>query len=307
MNDGPQYVDLQLNGYAGVDFNADRLDPQAVATACARLRSDGVAHALATIITAPADDLLRRLRNLCDVRRADPLIADVLCGFHVEGPFLNPAAGYIGAHPREAACPADPELTQRLLEAGEGLVRIVTLAPECDPGLRVTRLLVRQGVRVAAGHCDPSLDQLRAALDEGLSLFTHLGNGCPLQLHRHDNIIQRALSLSERLHIGFIADGVHVPCFALKNYLRAAGLDRAFVVTDAIQAAGQGPGRFRLGDREVVVDENLATWAADRSHLVGSACTMPQAVAQLKSQVGLSDAEVHALVCDNPRRILAIP
>ena len=83
---------------------------------------------------------------------------------------------------------------------------------------RVIRMLADRGIRVAAGHCDPSGDQLRAAIDAGLSMFTHLGNGCPLMMHRHDNIIQRVLSLSDRLWIGFISDGVHVPLPALRNY-----------------------------------------------------------------------------------------
>ena len=115
--------------------------------------------------------------------------------------------------------------------------RLVTLAPERDPGLKVTRWLAGQAILVSAGHCDASTDQLRAAIDAGLSMFTHLGNGCPTTLHRHDNIIQRVLSLRKRLTISFIADGVHVPAAALGNYLRLAGVDRSIVVTDAITAA----------------------------------------------------------------------
>src|SRR5262249_23727965 len=160
--------------------------------------------------------------------------------------------------------------------AADGLTRYVTLAPERDAGGRVTSFLAQQGVRVSGGHCNPTLDELKAGIDAGLSLFTHLGNGCPGQLPRHDNILQRLLIQAEHLHIGFIADGVHVPFFALKNYLDCCGIDRAFVVTDAICGAGQGPGEYTIGDRKLVIDENLATWAADKSHLVGSAGTMPR-------------------------------
>ena len=152
-----------------------------------------------------------------------------------------------------------------------------------------------------AGHCDPNLDQLKAAIDAGLTMFTHLGNGCPLQLHRHDNIIQRALSLSSQLWIGFIADGVHVPFVALGNYLRAAGYDRCFVVTDAISAAGLGPGEFQLGDQTVVVDDQLATWSPDRSHLMGSAGTMPRSAENLRRALGLDESRVEQLTSRNPR------
>ena len=106
---------------------------------------------------------------------------------------------------------------KRLLDQAGGLARLVTLAPERDPDMKVIRHLVRQNVLVSAGHCNPSLDELRAAIDVGLSMFTHLGNGCPPLLERNDNIIQRVLSLRERLTICFIADGVHIPPMALRT------------------------------------------------------------------------------------------
>jgi N-acetylglucosamine-6-phosphate deacetylase len=298
------YVDLQVNGYADVDFNADVLLPEDVAAVCARLRDDGVAGILATVITADADVMCRRLANVCRARDAERTVAQMIVGIHIEGPFLNQAAGYIGAHPAEFARPADVDTMKRLLDAAAGLTRIVTLAPECDNGNRVTKFLTENGVHVSAGHCNPSLEQLRASIDAGLSLFTHLGNGCPAMLPRHDNIIQRALNLSDRLTIGFIADGIHVPFVALANYLKCCGLDRAFIVTDAICGAGLGPGEYSIGDQRVVVDENLATWSADRSHLVGSAGTMRRSAENLRSALGFDDQQIQKLLADNPRRIL---
>jgi N-acetylglucosamine-6-phosphate deacetylase len=306
MNAPSGYVDLQVNGYADVDFNADELDAEAVAAVCRRLRGDGVAGILATVITAQLDTMCRRLANICRAREQDRAVADMIWGIHIEGPFLNDAPGYIGAHPATCARPADVDAAERLLAAAGGIARIVTLAPERDDQGRVTRLLVEQGVRVSAGHCNPTLDQLRASIDAGLSLFTHLGNACPIMLPRHDNIIQRVLSLSDRLHIGFIADGVHVPFVALGNYLKCCGIDRAFIVTDAISGAGLGPGEYSLGDRRVVVDENLATWAADRSHLVGSACTMQRAADNLRQELRLEERAVRRLLIENPMGILSV-
>jgi N-acetylglucosamine-6-phosphate deacetylase len=298
------YVDLQVNGYADVDFNADELAVEHVAAVCRRLQSEGVAGILATVITASPDAMCRRLANIARICEADADIAALIWGIHIEGPFLNEEPGYIGAHPKDCARPADLGLMQRLLDAAGGLTRIVTLAPERDANLQVTKYLVGQGVRVSAGHCNPTLDELQAAIDAGLSLFTHLGNGCPLQLHRHDNIIQRVLRLSNQLHIGFIADGVHVPFVALANYLKCCGIDRAFVVTDAICGAGLGPGEYSLGSRTVVVDENLATWSADRANLVGSAGTMPRSHENLRSALGLNEQEILQLLGDNPRIVL---
>jgi N-acetylglucosamine-6-phosphate deacetylase len=304
MHSSSGYVDLQINGYADVDFNADTLSADRVAAVCNRLHDDGVSGILATVITADPDAMCRRLANICAVRSADPAIAAMIVGIHIEGPFLNEQPGYIGAHPVDCARPADVESMKRLLDAANGLTRIVTLAPERDPQLKVTKHLANEGIRVAAGHCNPTLDELRAAADAGLSLFTHLGNGCPATLPRHDNIIQRALSLSDRLMFGFIADGVHVPFVALGNYLKCCGLDRAFVVTDAICGAGLGPGQYTIGNQQVVVDENLATWSADRSHLMGSAGTMPRSAENLRRALHFDDRQIRQLLVDNPRRIL---
>ena len=300
------YVDLQVNGYADIDFNADRLMAADVVRVCQRLRDDGVAGILATVITAELDVMCARLANICYLHDAEPAVRDMIWGIHIEGPFLNESPGYIGAHSAADARPADIDTMKRLLDAAGGLARIVTLAPERDEGARVTRILVDQGVRVSAGHCDPSLDQLRASIDAGLTMMTHLGNGCPQMLPRHDNVIQRVLSLSDRLSIGFIADGIHVPYMALGNYLRVCGLERAFVVTDAVSGAGLGPGEYRLGSRRLVVDENLATWSVDRSHLVGSACTMRRSAENLSKSLGFSDRQVRALTTVNPTRILGI-
>ncbi len=306
MNAPSGYVDLQVNGYADVDFNADELSAERVQAVCQRLRDEGVAGVLATVITADLDAMCRRLTNIRQVRDADPSIAAMILGIHIEGPFLNEQPGYIGAHPPDSAIPADMDAMKQLLDAAGGLTKIVTLAPERDIDTRVTKFLAVQGVRVSAGHCNPSLDELHAAIDAGLSLFTHLGNGCPAMLPRHDNIIQRALSLSDRLMFGFIADGVHVPFYALANYLKCCGLDRAFIVTDAICGAGLGPGEYTIGDQRVVVDENLATWSADRSHLMGSAGTMRRSEENLRRALGYNDQEVKQLTIENPRKILGM-
>jgi N-acetylglucosamine-6-phosphate deacetylase len=300
------YFDLQVNGYAGVDFNSDQVSEEALVRACERLRSDGVVGILATIITDTVDAMARRLARIVELRGRHAVVAAMIRGLHIEGPFLNEQPGYIGAHPPAAACWATIAKARRLIDAGDGLVRIVTLSPERDPRLHVTRELAARGICVSAGHCDPSLELLRQAIDAGLSMFTHLGNGCPRQMDRHDNVIQRVMYLSDRLWIGFIADGVHVPFWALRNYLKCVGWERSFVVTDAISAAGLGPGTFQLGTQTVVVDENLATWAPDKSHLMGSAGTMPRSAENLRTALGLSATEIELLTSRNPRQAVGL-
>ncbi len=295
------FVDLQVNGYAGVDFNSDALTLDELRSACLRLRQDKVAGVLATIITADIEQMEARLRRIVAIRERDPLIREVIWGLHIEGPFISPQPGYVGAHPAQHVQPADLTLMLRLLDAASGLTRIVTLAPEFDRDLQVTQALIRENIVVSAGHCNPSMEQLRAAIDVGLSMFTHLGNGCAKVIDRHDNVIQRVLSLSDELWITFIADGVHIPFYVLRNYLRIVGLERAIIVTDATAAAGMSVGRISIGNllAEVGAD-GVPRLVADPQYLAGSALTMQLAADNLRSQLHLSQHDIKLLCQSNP-------
>lgn len=147
----------------------------------------------------------------------------------------------------------------------------------------------------------------RRGVAAGLSGFTHLGNGCPHLLPRHDNVIHRVLACDALRWITFIPDGVHVPAAALGNYLRLAGLERAIAVTDATAAAGMGPGTFRLGTREVVVGDDGVAWSADRTHLVGSTATMAGVVRFLADSLGLGTDAIERLTATNPEMAVATP
>lgn len=298
-------LDIQVNGYAGTDFNSNTFTPEALRHACECLREDGCDQILATFITDTIDNLELRIRRLVEFRAKDPLVQEVIAGIHVEGPFINIEKGYVGAHPPQCVKPANVEDARRLLQAGEGLVKLVTLAPECDAGFKTTSYLAGEGVTVSAGHCNPDLDTLTAACDAGLSMFTHLGNGCPMTMHRHDNIIQRALALRERLWLCFIPDGVHIPFFALKNYLQAAGIERSIFVTDAISAARLGPGRYTLAGWDILIGEDLVARSPDASHFVGSTVTVTRILNNARNELGLTEEQIITLLETNPRK--AIP
>jgi N-acetylglucosamine-6-phosphate deacetylase len=299
------YFDLQVNGYAGVDFNGHQLTDQQVLAICERLASDGNAKILATVITAPLAVMIARIDRIADAIERLSEAQAMIAGIHVEGPFINPAPGFVGAHPPQSATPATAEIAQQLLDAGRGHVRLLTLAPEMDTDARVTQMLTEAGVVVAAGHTDASIEQLRRGIDQGVRLFTHLGNGCPGQLARHDNIIQRVLYLSDQLMVSLIADGHHVPAFALSNYLDRIPNQNIIIVTDAISAAGLGPGRYELADQVVEVDEDGAAWSACRTHFAGCAATFPQMIRILMDQVGVSAENIQQWLIKNPARLLA--
>ena len=298
--------DLQLNGYKGVDFNGDDLTGESLRQACAAVRADGGGQMLATVITDRLEQMTARIRRLVELRTSDPLVREVLVGIHVEGPFISPLPGFVGAHPAEHVLPATVEAAEQLVAAGEGLVRVVTLAPEQDADCRTIRWLTDQGIVVSAGHCNPAPDVLDRAVDHGLTAFTHLGNGCPLTLHRHDNIIQRVLAADRLRWVMVIADGVHLPPLLVRTIIRAVGIDRMIAVSDATAAGGMGAGRFTLASRPVVVDANGAAWAPDRSHLVGSTASMGRIREVLATHVGLDADEIIQVTARNPARALFV-
>ena len=298
--------DLQLNGYKGVDFNSDDLTGESLRHACAAVRADGGGRMLATVITDRLEQMTARIRRLVELRTNDPLVREVLAGIHVEGPFISPLPGFVGAHPAEHVVPATIEAAERLVAAGEGLVRLVTLAPEHDADCRTIHWLTDQGIIVSAGHCNPAPAVLDRAVDHGLTAFTHLGNGCPLTLHRHDNIIQRVLAADRLRWVMVIADGLHLPPLMVRTIIRAVGIDRIIAVSDATAAGGMGAGRFTLASRPVVVDANGAAWAPDRSHLVGSTASMGRIREVLATDVGLDADEIIQVTARNPARALFV-
>lgn len=299
------YFDLQINGYAGVDFNGDVLDHASLAMVCQRLESQGVEGILATVVTDSIDRMEERIALLASLVEEHDEFQRMIKGIHVEGPFINPHSGYRGAHPQDAIIPADTSLMERLLAAGRGLVRLVTLAPEGDSGLRVTRMLADRKIIVSAGHTDASLDQLCAAIDNGLTMFTHVGNGCPASMPRHDNIIQRVLSLHGKLWLCFIADGAHIPFFVLKNYFDLVGLEKTIVVTDGIAAADLGPGRYKFGRWDMNIGDDLVARSPDKSHFLGSTVTMPRTFQNLTESLGMLAADALTLIESNPQKALA--
>jgi N-acetylglucosamine-6-phosphate deacetylase len=258
------------------------------------------------VITDSVDNLCQKLSRLVELREQDEVAKKIISGFHIEGPFINGEVGYVGAHPPDCVKPANVEDCKRLLEATAGLTKLMTLAPESDEDMATTRFLVDQGITVSAGHCDPSFDQLKAGIDAGLSMVTHVGNGCPVILPRLGNFTQRVLSLSDDLGCCCIPDGAHVDFFALGNYLKAAGIERSIMVTDAIAAAKLGPGLYQLSGMDIEVDEQGVARKPGSPNLAGSTITMPGVRENLSQHLGLNEDQIKMLIDTNPRKAIGI-
>jgi N-acetylglucosamine-6-phosphate deacetylase len=220
----------------------------------------------------------------------------------VEGPHISPEDGPRGAHPAEWVRPPDFEEFKRWQDAAQGNVRLVTLAPEWPGSCRYIEELANRGVVVALGHTRASAEQIRDAVSAGATLSTHLGNGSGAMLPKTANHIWEQLA-EDRLAASFIVDGHHLPDAFLRAALRAKGLERSILITDAVAPAMCAPGPYSLGavDVELKDDERVVLRGADR--LAGSALRMDRAISNAMRIAGLSLVEAVALATTNPARV----
>jgi N-acetylglucosamine-6-phosphate deacetylase len=220
--------DIQVNGFAGVDFQQPDLSAADLRRAVDRLAAHETRRFFLTLITDGIGSLCAKLQNIERIRSADPVVGEAACGYHIEGPWLSPEPGYRGAHdPRHMGPPNSVDF-DRLQEAASGHIKLLTLAPELPGSTVVIRHVVRSGVQVSLGHTNASDAEIDKAIDAGARFCTHLGNGVPLEMHRHDNVTQRILARDE-LTAFFIPDGIHLPPFVLQKFFpREAGWEGAF-------------------------------------------------------------------------------
>jgi N-acetylglucosamine-6-phosphate deacetylase len=267
----PGLVDLQVNGFGGIDFNAPDLLPEQALAALARIEATGVTRCLPTLITSPFEAFARNARILADLN--SPTVA----GLHMEGPYLSPDDGPRGAHPREHVIAASIDDFARRNDAAGGRIVLVTLAPEIPGALALIDHLVANDVVAAIGHSAASPEQIRDAVSAGARLSTHLGNGCAQLLPRHPNIIWEQLA-NDRLVASLIVDGHHLPAATVKSMVRAKGPARTILVTDAISAAAAPPGRYTIGTVSCELDRDGRVSLPGTPYLAGSALTMPRAI-----------------------------
>src|ERR1019366_2313496 len=291
--------DLQVNGFAGVDFNNPRTTEPEILRAIAAMRATGVTHFLPTLITSSSENFAQCAKNLARINH--PAIACI----HLEGPYISADDGPRGAHPRAHVVAETIEDFLRRQEAAGGEIRLVTLAPEVAGALPLTEFLVARGVRVAIGHSAASPAQIRDVIKAGATLSTHLGNGCANPLPRHPNLIWEQLAADELL-ASFIVDGHHLPPSTVKSMIRAKNSSRTMLVTDAISAAGCPPGEYELNGLRVVLSAEGRVSPPGKPWLAGSAIPLDQAVANTVKFTGLPLKEVLPMASDRPAEYLGL-
>ncbi len=301
----PGFIDLQVNGFAGVDYNSPASSPEQIAHSLRAQFACGVTRLFPTVITGSPENMTAALRNLAN---AKDCLAEgpAMEAFHLEGPYISPHDGPRGAHPARWVRP--PDLTEflRFQEAACGNIRLVTLSPEWPEAPRFIEKIVEKGVVASIGHTCASSSQIADAVSAGATLSTHLGNGADAILPKNANYIWEQLA-DDRLAASFIVDGFHLPASFLNVALRAKGLERSLLVTDAVMPAGCPPGRYRLGEVDVELQADGSVRLSGQTRLAGSALRMDQAIANVMRTARVSLPEAITLATRNPARVGRIP
>jgi N-acetylglucosamine-6-phosphate deacetylase len=297
----PGFIDLQVNGFAGCDYNDPDAAKEEIARSIQAMYTTGVTRFYPTVITGSPERIFGALRNLA---KAKETLAEgtAMEGFHVEGPHISPEDGPRGAHPLSAVRPPDIAEYRRWQDAAGGLVRLITISPEWPGANAYIEEVVRDGVVVSIGHTKAGADQIADAVKAGATMSTHLGNGAHSVLPRHPNYIWEQLA-EDRLAASFIVDGIHLANSFLKVALRAKGIERSVLVTDAVMPAGCAPGPYRLGEVEVELHEDQSVRLKGGSRLAGSALRMDQGVENLVNLAGLTLTEAVSMATRNPARV----
>jgi N-acetylglucosamine-6-phosphate deacetylase len=297
----PGWIDLQVNGFAGVDYNLPDAPHDDISRSIREMFHAGVSSFFPTVITGAPDAMLGALRNLAAARESIPEGA-AMEAFHLEGPYISPVDGPRGAHPVQWVRRPDLDEFHRFQDAARGNIRLVTLAPEWPDAPAFIEDLVREGVVVSLGHTQASAQEIAAAASAGATLSTHLGNAAHAVLPRHPNYIWEQLA-EDRLAASFIVDGIHLSPSFLKVALRAKGLDRSILVTDAVMPAGCAPGPFRLGEIDVQLHADGSVRLRGGTRLAGSALQMDRAIQNAMNLTRLTLRDAVTLATRNPARI----
>jgi N-acetylglucosamine-6-phosphate deacetylase len=302
----PAGVDLQVNGFGGVDFQQDDLPLPELLRAVRLLRSGGCGRFLLTLMTDAWPALLRRLSHLRSLRASCPELHRAILGWHLEGPFLSSEPGFHGAHAVEHTCDPAPERIRELRQLTGSDCVLLTLAPERRGALEAIAQARALGMTVCLGHTNASAEVLRQARLAGAQAFTHLSNGCPPRLDRQDNILWRVLDAGDWL-ISLIPDGIHVspPLFRILHRLLPA--DSVFYVTDAMAAAGAPPGRYRLGRLELEIGDDRVVRLPGTQQFAGSALEPLDAARRAARMRGCPWTQTWPHMSRIPCRLLNLP
>ncbi len=297
----PGFVDLQVNGFSGVDYCAPTSSVEEIGRSIREQFATGTTRLFPTVITGSPEVMVGAMRRLAEAKEQLEE-GEAMEGFHAEGPHISPEDGPRGAHPLAAVRPPDIDEFHRLQDAARGWIKLATISPEWPGAPAYIEAVVRQGVVAAIGHTKATSAQIADAVSAGATMSTHLGNGAHAILPRHPNYLWDQLA-EDRLMASFIVDGIHVGSSFLRACLRAKGVDRSVLITDAVMPAMCPPGDYKLGEVEVTLHPpGDRVTLRDGKRLAGSALRMDHGVGNLVALGGITLREAIVMATINPAR-----
>jgi N-acetylglucosamine-6-phosphate deacetylase len=300
----PGFVDLQFNGYLEVDFSSPDLTESDFIRVNRELFKNGCAAYLPTIITSSMDAYKHTLTLISRVMEMPEFKGRIL-GIHAEGPFLSPVSGYVGAHNPEWIANPDIDKFKLMQEWANGAIKVLTIAAEMPGAVELTKYASSHGVVVSLGHHNATFEDIKACVDAGAKLLTHLGNGVANEVNRHKNPVWAGLS-EDRATAMIITDGHHLPPELIKLFIRCKSLDKIIVTSDASSLAGMPPGEYFSMDNYVVIEESGLLHNPKKKCLVGSSSTIIECVNFLATQKILTPEEIIQVAFHNPLKMLGI-
>lgn len=278
---GPGLIDLQINGINGIDFNTPSLTKENIVTATHYLLSQGVTTFLPTVVTNSDENILRIVHIIYEACTSNPIVNGCVWGIHIEGPFISPAEGAKGAHDEKYIKAPDWELFNKFQEAAGGKIKLITIAPEWEGSYSFIKKCKDNGILVSIGHSMANTEQIRMAVEAGASLSTHLGNGVPLLLPRHPNLIWDQLA-AEELYACIITDGIHIPDSFIKVVMKNKAKN-TIVISDATCFAGMAPGEYQnhIGGTVILDKEKRVSLKGSPGLLAGAAKSLLENVETL--------------------------
>lgn len=305
MTNLPGFIDLQVNGFLKIDFSANDLTEEKVIYVIEQLTARGTAGFLATVITSAPETYERNLPIIGKVAKM-PEFSGKLLGIHLEGPFLSPEPGAVGAHNPAYVQKPDINFLNKMIEWSQKTVRVITIAAEREGAADFTRYAVSKGITVSLGHQMALGDKLAELANAGAKLITHLGNGMPNMIPRHKNTVWDALA-EDKLTPMIITDGHHLPAPVVKVMLKTKGVHNLIVTSDASPLAGCPPGRYETLGNLAILEESGLLHNPEKGCLVGSSATAFECANFLASTFDfLTPEDIAQMAFYNPLKMIGI-
>jgi N-acetylglucosamine-6-phosphate deacetylase len=298
----PGFIDLQVNGYMGVDFSSSDLTEKGFLSACKELVKAGTVGFLPTIITSPTTVYKRNLQLITQVIKNSEISSSVL-GIHLEGPFISRQEGVVGAHNPLWVQQPDKALLDKLYKWSDENIKLLTIAAEAEGAEDLCRHATKLGITISLGHQLGTETDLQKLANAGARSLTHLGNGIPHLLPRHDNPLWSGIANDELIAM-IIADGHHLPPSIIKTIIRTKGISNTIVVSDASPIAGLPQGRYTTLGNEVLLEESGYLHNPETGYLVGSSSTMLDCMNFLSSLELLSIEDLLKVGFYNPLKLI---